>query len=482
MADSFTSELAQRLLRRATRPVGVVDVRPAQERYERAIAWPRQHVTMLDRAAARQQTDAQPGQDQRLLLAARPLEAAGSPGDMIPGNAVMDARRSSPNAPAFSPASLARIAARQQSSGAPESAPAPPAAATSASREAGPSRAPWRGETGKTIVGPAMRAVTRSAADLPLPSRSAARADHDRSRDQSSIAGAGDGTAATNAVMPMPSPIAATEPAPAIASRATAVQAAEPRPATIDAPHVFVQRRQSGPPAQTATPTASAPIQKATVAQSIAAEIPGPSARSEADLSLVRTGRATPPRDTPAPHAAFALNVVAVRPAGRDTRAAGALAVAEPVATPPPAVDRDATLSLRSTSRSGQPVRQPDEAAVPAAGTAPTATAARASVDAAPLQLVWRRGSPHDAAAAASASGTSTHAGAGTSVVAATGSPAAASFSTATAADAAAATAAPGGGMRDGDGIDLDQIVEEIVRRITEMQIVERERQGDPWL
>ena len=116
MADSFTSELAQRLLRRATRPVGVVDVRPAQARYERAIAWPRQHVTMLDRAAARQQTDAQPGQDQRLLLAARPLEATGSLGDMIPGNAVMDALRSSPNAPAFSPASLARIAARQQSS------------------------------------------------------------------------------------------------------------------------------------------------------------------------------------------------------------------------------------------------------------------------------------------------------------------------------------------------------------------------------
>ena len=119
---------------------------------------------------------------------------------------------------------------------------------------------------------------------------------------------------------------------------------------------------------------------------------------------------------------------------------------------------------------------------MPPPRTAPTATVAHASVDAAPLQLVWRRGSPHDAAAAASASGTSTHAGAGTSVVAATGSPAAASFSTATAADAAAATAAPGGGMRDGDGIDLDQILEEIVRRITEMQIVERERQGDPWL
>ena len=121
---------------------------------------------------------------------------------------------------------------------------------------------------------------------------------------------------------------------------------------------------------------------------------------------------------------------------------------------------------------------------MPAARTAPTATGARASVDAAPLQLVWRRGSPHDAAAAASASGTSTHAGAGTSVVAATGSPAAASFSHRDRRDGRRRGdgAAPGGGMRDGDGIDLDQILEEIVRRITEMQIVERERQGDPWL
>jgi hypothetical protein len=460
MADSFTSELAQRLLRRATRPVGVVDVRPAQARYERAIAWPRQHVTMLDRAAARQQTDAQPGQDQRLLLAARPLEATGSLGDMIPGNAVMDALRSSPNAPAFSPASLARIAARQQSSGAPESAPAPRAAATSASREAGPAR----GETGKMIVGPAMRAVTRSSADLPLPSRGAARADHDRSRDQSSIPGAGDGTVATNAVMPMPSPIAAAEPAPAIASRAIAVHAAEPRPATIDAPHVFVQRGRA------ANRDSGFGIRDSAGADQDSGVRARASALRVRDSGLgIRDSRVA------------VSNVTS--PANPTNPTNPESQIPNPVDVPPPAVDRDATLSLRSTSRSVQPVRQPDEASVPAARTAPTATGARASVDAAPLQLVWRRGSPHDAAAAASASGTSTHAGAGTSVVAATGSPAAASFSTATAAtDAAAATAAPGGGMRDGDGIDLDQILEEIVRRITEMQIVERERQGDPWL
>jgi hypothetical protein len=41
-----------------------------------------------------------------------------------------------------------------------------------------------------------------------------------------------------NAMMPMPSPIAATEPATAIASRATRC-ARRPRPATIDALHVF---------------------------------------------------------------------------------------------------------------------------------------------------------------------------------------------------------------------------------------------------
>jgi hypothetical protein len=37
--------------------------------------------------------------------------------------------------------------------------------------------------------------------------------------------------------------------------------------------------------------------------------------------------------------------------------------------------------------------------------------------------------------------------------------------------------------MQNGGGKpDLEQILEEVVRRLAEMQIVERERRGDPWL
>ena len=54
---------------------------------------------------------------------------------------------------------------------------------------------------------------------------------------------------------------------------------------------------------------------------------------------------------------------------------------------------------------------------------------------------------------------------------------------TAGAADPAAAMTASGAGMQDGGGKpDLEQILEEVVRRLAEMQIVERERRGDPWL
>jgi len=58
-----------------------------------------------------------------------------------------------------------------------------------------------------------------------------------------------------------------------------------------------------------------------------------------------------------------------------------------------------------------------------------------------------------------------------------------AAASSTTLADAAAAAAAAGAGTRDGaGGPDLDQIVEEVMRRLTEVQTIERERRGDPWL
>src|SRR5262245_15692912 len=119
------SPLTQRLLRRGTKPVGVIDVRASQDRYARANAWARQHVTMLDRATARQQTDATTGQDPRLLLPSRALDAREPLRDIVP----------------LSPASMARVAARQHSS-----TPDTPAAARTASHDDDPSRASSRGE------------------------------------------------------------------------------------------------------------------------------------------------------------------------------------------------------------------------------------------------------------------------------------------------------------------------------------------------
>src|SRR5262245_29539805 len=48
-AERLSSPLAERLLRRATRPAGVIDVRGPQQRYQSAMSWPRLHVTLLDR-------------------------------------------------------------------------------------------------------------------------------------------------------------------------------------------------------------------------------------------------------------------------------------------------------------------------------------------------------------------------------------------------------------------------------------------------
>src|SRR5262245_43938122 len=474
MTDSFRSELAERLLRRATRPVGVVDVRPVQERYERAAAWPRQHVAMLDRAAARQQADAQAGPDQRLLLAARPLESPGTLRDLIPGGAVMDALRASPNA--LSPASLARIAARQRA-GAPDAVPAaPPAAASeSASNNDGPSR-PSRGET---FVGPPMHAVTRSSADLPLPSRGGRSVDRNRSKAASLCAGGriaemnapvGPEVPAVPITAPTttapPSSMGAAEPAPTTTGpRASVVQASETAPATTDTPHVFVQRKAAALGIRDSgfgirwKRDSEFEVRESRVADSGVAAHDLPFAVRDSHVSGSAAATLANPPDLPNLANPTGLS----NPANPESR----------IPSPLPA------LPLRTATRSA--VARRSEEARAAARPAPAAAAERGAVDAAPLQLVWRRGSPHETTA--SAANTSAHAGAAGSVVAATGSPAMAAASSTTLADAAAAAAAAGAGTRDGaGGPDLDQIVEEVMRRLTEVQTIERERRGDPWL
>ena len=73
--DRFPSALAERLLRRATEPVGVIDVRGAQQRYERATSWPRRHVSLLDRWVSRYGMEPQPDQGAEHVFAARHLGA-----------------------------------------------------------------------------------------------------------------------------------------------------------------------------------------------------------------------------------------------------------------------------------------------------------------------------------------------------------------------------------------------------------------------
>ena len=75
--------VAERLLRRATHPVGVVDVRGSQEHYERASAWPRRHVSLLDRCISRHAADAQPDQGTDQIFAAR-LQSVVAPAVDVP--------------------------------------------------------------------------------------------------------------------------------------------------------------------------------------------------------------------------------------------------------------------------------------------------------------------------------------------------------------------------------------------------------------
>jgi len=54
MSDQLpSSAVADRVLRRAERSVGVIDVRDAQQRVERATEWPRRHLSMVERWAGR---------------------------------------------------------------------------------------------------------------------------------------------------------------------------------------------------------------------------------------------------------------------------------------------------------------------------------------------------------------------------------------------------------------------------------------------
>src|SRR5262245_42191349 len=161
MADTHQSELARRLLRRATDPIGAIDVRRIQDRYERATAWPRQHMTLLGRSVSRAQVDVEAGQGQPMTLAARAMDS------------VRDALEMT-SASAPSPIDNLPPAQRDRS--------VRPASSTAAGEAAGSSAAAVRttgsraAERGTTITGPAMHAVSRASIDAGPASRPEVRA------------------------------------------------------------------------------------------------------------------------------------------------------------------------------------------------------------------------------------------------------------------------------------------------------------------
>jgi hypothetical protein len=274
---------------------------------------------------------------------------------------------------------------------------------------------------------------------------------------------------------------AATEPVTSTTARASAVRASEAPPATIDAPHVFVQRRQTAPHERTSTSAAPAPIQTAAAPPSIATEMAPQPAHADSDLSLARSRRVTTAIQTPAQPPAVGLNAAAVRPAAAHASPATALAVADPIVAPLTTADREPSLSLRRVARSVPSVGQPASAQTSQAGNAaaPVAAAERAATDAAPLQLVWRRGSTHDTAAG---NATSAHSADGGAAAAAPATGWTSPLAAGAADPAAAMTSSAGAGRESGGGMELEQIVEEVMRRIDELMRIERERRGDPWL
>src|SRR5688572_32878464 len=103
MAESYSSSLAERLMRRFTDPIGVVDVRPSVERYERATNWPRHHLAVVERSIARTRLDTQPEQGMPMALAAAGSLEPGGPLAQTPGGG--DTSRRSPSS---TPGSLMR--------------------------------------------------------------------------------------------------------------------------------------------------------------------------------------------------------------------------------------------------------------------------------------------------------------------------------------------------------------------------------------
>jgi len=435
MAETFHSDLAERLLRRATERVGVVDVRRSQERYARAAAWPRQHVALLERSAARAQVEPPPDQGMALLLAARTADSSVLH-EMVARQAGMtEVRPPLLQAPAIAPHASAAASPHSTSDGAMRNG--------TTSRE--------------FVVGPPMRAVSRTGADPFQPSRSPVA--------RSTAADGSDrvGPPSESTMRTMPARTGSADGAAATSLDAAAVPSADgpPRAVSIQEPqappssHVFVQRRIG---AKRQPSDASDPI--VNPARGVRVRPPG----------------SQPDAHTPGPDAAVVTRVPPVVQAQAVARAAavdaGRFSGAE-FATLPLRVGVATTGPTRASAVPADPAsHKPRSTAAP-----PVPTAAFAA-GAAPSPMVWRRGA--DASAPRSASTTGTAPAVGADAVRSgerLDAFHAGSITSAQEAFAASASPAPSG-LGTGEGLDLERVVDEVTRRIVDRGHIQRGRRG----
>ena len=170
--DAFStaapSALAGRLLRRATHPVGVIDVRSPQERYQRATTWARQHVSQLGRWVDRYGADTPQGRDAGLVFPTRASGALAASGEVPSGPRATDtpAGHGVPDRAMSASEVFERVRSRRTASEPSHSsnAPAPPSSPAATAR-------PAARRDVEAHVGPAMHAVPLLRARGPIISR-----------------------------------------------------------------------------------------------------------------------------------------------------------------------------------------------------------------------------------------------------------------------------------------------------------------------
>jgi hypothetical protein len=442
MADTVPSDLAQRLLRRVTGPAGVVDVRGAQERYERAAAWPRRHLTLLERSAARAAVDTAPDQGPSLLLAQRAGEASPVQ-SFLTGGRGLDPGPEPPARPAvIAPAE--RVARPR-----PGSEPA-----------AGPTLAATR--RGELIVGPAMHAVSRSSAEVPR----AARFDV----PGASTVNSGAAPAPVRQALSLPHPEAAITP-PDTASQVerlpvTVRSRPVAQPSAPPSSDVLVQRLR--------TAAGTAAVQTAQRAGNGVA--PG-AERHHAGAEPVAV--VASPQVIAAPPQVMSMTVEMPVARAHDVRpvaAPGDLHEPSSASDWPRATVPSPDGAAEVSRRSHAPADIGGAAGPSEVRAVATPVIGRHSSDPAPPPMVWRRGAETDARSALSSRSGRAPQAAAAHLLSSPPSLLASSVDAAPGAIAAPpAGAAPAG---SGERLDFERVVDEVTRRIVAQGIVQRERRG----